>query len=120
MSGNNRYVDDLRILASIELYLNSEIYAKHPSFVKVMNSHSGDSISTPRKMGNNFFALRGALMWKILMGGILFSSLWGDHPRFSSLIVSNYLKEKLPVVNINYLLVTYNFKNKLRHLLEAR
>ena len=33
--------DDLRILASIELYLNSEFYAKHPSFVKVMNSHSG-------------------------------------------------------------------------------
>ena len=41
MSGDNRYVDDLRILASIELYLNSEFYAKHPSFVKVMNSHSG-------------------------------------------------------------------------------
>ena len=41
ISGNNRYVDDLRILASIELYLSSEFYAKHPSFVKVMNSHSG-------------------------------------------------------------------------------
>ena len=41
MSGDNRYVDDLRILASIELYLNSEFYAKCPSFVKVMNSHSG-------------------------------------------------------------------------------
>ena len=41
MSGDSRYVDDLRILASIELYLNSEFYAKHPSFVKVMNSHSG-------------------------------------------------------------------------------
>ena len=41
MSGNSRYVDDLSILASIELYLNSEFYAKHPSFVKVMNSHSG-------------------------------------------------------------------------------
>ena len=38
MSGDNRYVDDLRILASIELYLNSEFYAKHPSFVNVMNS----------------------------------------------------------------------------------
>ena len=37
----NRYVDDLGILASIELYLNSEFYAAHPSFVKVMNSHSG-------------------------------------------------------------------------------
>ena len=41
MSGDIRYVDDLRILASIELYLNSELYAKHPSFVKVMNGHSG-------------------------------------------------------------------------------
>ena len=39
MIGNNRYVDDLTILASIELYLNSEFYAKHPFFVKVMNSH---------------------------------------------------------------------------------
>ena len=41
MSDDNRYVDDLRILASIEFYLNSEFYAKHPSFLKVMNSHSG-------------------------------------------------------------------------------
>ena len=41
MSGGNMYVDDLRILASIELCLNSEFYAKHPSFVKVMNSHPG-------------------------------------------------------------------------------
>ena len=41
MSGDNRYVDDLSILASTELYLNSDFYAKNPSFVKVMNSHSG-------------------------------------------------------------------------------
>ena len=41
MSGNNRYVDDFRILRSIELYLNLEFYTKHPSFVKVMNSHFG-------------------------------------------------------------------------------
>ena len=40
-SGGNRYVYDLRILASIELYLNSEFYAKHTPFVKVINSHSG-------------------------------------------------------------------------------
>ena len=32
------YVDDLRILESIELYLNSVFYAKHSSFVKAMNS----------------------------------------------------------------------------------
>ena len=41
MSGDNRYDDDLRILASIELYLNSEFDTKHSSFVKVINSHSG-------------------------------------------------------------------------------
>ena len=41
MSGNNKFVDDLRILTSIELHLNSEFYVKYPSFVKVMNSHSG-------------------------------------------------------------------------------
>ena len=41
MSGDNRYVDDLKILASIDLYLNSEFYANHPSFVNIMNSHSG-------------------------------------------------------------------------------
>ena len=40
MSGNNRYGDNIRILASIELYLNSEFYAKHRSFVKVINSQS--------------------------------------------------------------------------------
>ena len=40
-SDGNRYVNDLRALASIESYLNSELYAKHPSFVKVMNSHCG-------------------------------------------------------------------------------
>ena len=28
-------------IKSIELYLNSEFYVKHPSFVKVLNSHSG-------------------------------------------------------------------------------
>ena len=45
MSGDNRYIGDLRILASIELYLNSEFYAKNPSFVKVVNSHS--AVSNP-------------------------------------------------------------------------
>ena len=38
MNGN-RYV--LRILGSIELDLNSEFYAKHPSFLKVMNNPYG-------------------------------------------------------------------------------
>ena len=38
MNGN-RYV--LRILGSIELDLNPEFYAKHPSFLKVMNNPYG-------------------------------------------------------------------------------
>ena len=41
MSGDNRYVDDLGILASADLYLNSVFYAKHPSFLKFINSSSG-------------------------------------------------------------------------------
>ena len=41
MSGDSKYFDDLRILVFIELYLNSEVYTKHRSFVKAMNSHSG-------------------------------------------------------------------------------
>ena len=41
MSGDSKYFDDLRILVFIELYLNSEFYTKHRSFVKAMNSHSG-------------------------------------------------------------------------------
>ena len=40
MNGDNRYVDDLKMLASIELYLNSVFYSKHPPFAKVMNSYS--------------------------------------------------------------------------------
>ena len=40
MSVNNRYLDDLKILTSTELYLNSEFYGKHLLFVEVMNSHS--------------------------------------------------------------------------------
>ena len=34
-------------------------------------------------------------------------------------VVSIHLKESLPVVNINYLLMTYNFKVRLRYLLWA-
>ena len=41
MSGKNKFVDGLRIWTSIELHLNSEFNVKYPSFVKVMNSHSG-------------------------------------------------------------------------------
>ena len=30
LSVDRRYIDDLKILTSIELYLNSEFYDKHP------------------------------------------------------------------------------------------
>ena len=40
MGGDNRYVDDLRILSAIELYLNSEFYRKHPSFISLVSKHS--------------------------------------------------------------------------------
>ena len=72
-------------------------------------------------MGDNFFALGGGLYcgetwWgEAIWGEILFFSLSGGI--IQGLVVSIYLKENLPVVNINYLLMTYNFKDKLRHLL---
>ena len=40
MYGDNRYVDDLRILTAIELYLNSEFCSKHPSFISMISKHS--------------------------------------------------------------------------------
>ena len=39
MCGDNRYVDDLRILTAIELYLNSEFYSKYPSFILLISKH---------------------------------------------------------------------------------
>ena len=47
------------------------------------------------------------------MGGMLFFSLRGgiNHPK---LVVSIHLKENLSVVNINYLLMPCNVKDKLR------
>ena len=40
MCGDNRYVHDLRILTAIELYLNSEFYSKHPSFISFISKYS--------------------------------------------------------------------------------
>ena len=36
MCGDNRYVDNLRILTATELYLNS-VYSKHPSFISLIS-----------------------------------------------------------------------------------
>ena len=90
-----------------------------------MKNHSGDMASSSHEdwggsqgKGEVSFCLRGALLWRTLVGGkiyggILFFSLWGDDPRFSTLIVSIRLVEHLPEVNITYLLMTCNFKDKL-------
>ena len=37
---DNKYVEDLRILTAIELYLNSEFYSKHLSFISLISKHS--------------------------------------------------------------------------------
>ena len=50
------------------------------------------------------------------LGGWCFSVLGGNNLTFSSLNPSN-IPENLPRVNINYSLVRYLFKDKLRHLL---
>ena len=39
MCGYTRYVDDLRILTAIELYLNFERYSKHPSVFSLIIKH---------------------------------------------------------------------------------
>ena len=39
------YVDDLRILTAMELYLNSEFYSKQPSFILLVSKHSKFSSS---------------------------------------------------------------------------
>ena len=40
MCGDNRYVDGLRTLTAIELYLNSEFYSNHPSFISLISKDS--------------------------------------------------------------------------------
>ena len=76
----------------------------------------------PRKMGDNFFALgefySGEPWWgKAILNRVRMSffTLRGcDH---QSLVVSVDLNENLPAVKIDYLLMAYHFKDKLRHLL---
>ena len=74
----------------------------------------------PKKMRvEYFFALVGALLWKTLLGKAIrkkCSLILGEEV-IRGLVVSIHLKENLPVVNINYLLMTYNFKGKFSNLL---
>ena len=75
----------------------------------------------PKKMRvEYFFALVGALLWKTLVGKAIrekCSLILGEKEVIRGLVVSIHLKENLPVVNINYLLMAYNFKGKFSNLL---
>ena len=69
--------------------------------------------------GNIFFALGGlycgeAWWERVIWGEMLFLVFARN---IQVLVVSIHLKENLPVVNINYLLMTCNFNGKLRYLL---
>ena len=48
MSRDNRYVNDLRILAAIELYVNHGFYSQHRNFTLLINNNPGvfNSIDT--------------------------------------------------------------------------
>ena len=48
MCGDNRYVNDLRILTAIELYVNPGFYSQHPIFTLLLNNNPGvfNSIDT--------------------------------------------------------------------------
>ena len=48
MFGDNSYVNDLRILAAIELYVNPGFCSQHPTFTLLMNNNPGvfNSIET--------------------------------------------------------------------------
>ena len=76
MTGDNRF-DDLRILASTELYLNSEFYAKHPSFAKVMNSHSGvlNNVDTLLALSGSHGALDSGKTKMFIFSLLVFYSL---------------------------------------------
>ena len=50
----------------------------------------------------------------VYMGGMLFFSI---REIIRGIVISILLKKNLLVVNMNYLLMTYNFKHKSRHLL---
>ena len=41
MCGDNRYVNDLRILAAKELYVNRGFYSQHPIFTLLLNNNPG-------------------------------------------------------------------------------
>ena len=41
MCGDNRYVNDLRILTAIELYVNPGFYSQHPIFTLLLNNNLG-------------------------------------------------------------------------------
>ena len=48
MCGDNKYVNDLRILTAIKLYVNHGFYSQHPTFTLLLNNNPGvfNSIDT--------------------------------------------------------------------------
>ena len=41
MCGDNRYVNELRILTAIKLYVNPWLYSQHPIFTLLLNNNPG-------------------------------------------------------------------------------
>ena len=54
--GDNRYVDDWRILTAIELCLSSEFCSKHPSFISLISKHSKVLSSIEGERGSVVFS----------------------------------------------------------------
>ena len=72
--------------------------------------------------GNILFALGGGFTVENIGGrgsymGEMLLFILGGWEIIRGLVVSIHLKENLPVVKINYLIMTFHFKDKLRHLL---
>ena len=67
--------------------------------------------------GRIFFCLSGGFTVENLGGEGYTGKILGEKEVIRGLVVSIHLKENLPVVNINYLLMTYNFKGKFSNLL---
>ena len=113
-------VDDLRILASIKLYLNSEFYAKHPSFAKVMNIHSGvfHNVDTLLALSISHCALASSKMFKYK---IMFNQLIKprEFPSFDSetihlLFCNNRIVPPTPFRHNHYMsLIFCSEKNKV-------
>ena len=69
MCGENRYVEDLRILTAIEPYLNSGFYNKHLSFISLVSKYTNVFSS---KMQNQLYQSDAVLLIVIKLRESLF------------------------------------------------